>query len=174
MNQEQLLQLNNLEERLTSLLAYKEKVTQQRISYPLDTNSKRTISNIENGIFLFIKQIDLDLSLIGSDFLQLARGIEVNKQKRALFTSTPLHSFNVSDSTDIFTADGGGHNLKNGDVLHFATDGTLAEPLSTLDTYYVINASSPTFQVSLTLGGSALDITVAPVGTQYYGVNLFN
>jgi hypothetical protein len=88
-------------------------------------------------------------------------------------------TFTVNSGTDVFTS--AAHGLSNGDMINFDTDGTLPGGLSTfieeVDTfifepygliYYVINVTTNTFQVSLTAGGSAVDITSTGSGTHYW------
>jgi len=92
---------------------------------------------------------------------------------------TPRDNFatvTADAGTDTLTS--AGHGLNNGEVVYFSTDGTLPGGLSLyieeVDAfvfervglvYYVINATTNTFQVSLTSGGSAVDITSAGSGT---------
>jgi hypothetical protein len=51
-----------------------------------------------------------------------------------------------------------GHGLANNDVIYFTSVGT-AEPLTTFNDYYVVQADTNTFKVSDTKGGSAVNIT---------------
>jgi len=53
----------------------------------------------------------------------------------------------------------------NGTAVRFTTDGLLPAPLTTTTTYYVINRTATTFQVSLTSGGSAVDTNAFGSGT---------
>ncbi len=50
-----------------------------------------------------------------------------------------------------------GHGLSNGDKIQFS--GTLPAELSPLTVYYVVNKDTDYFQVSLTLGGAAVEFT---------------
>jgi hypothetical protein len=69
----------------------------------------------------------------------------------------------VNVSTEVFTANG--HGLSNGDEVQFITTDTLPAGLSINTTYHVITSTTNTFQVEATLGGGAIDITNAGVGT---------
>lgn len=78
----------------------------------------------------------------------------------------------ASALTATFTADTVGdtidsvaHGLVNGDRVLFTTTGTLPAGLSTLTHYYVINKTDDDYQVALTEGGSAIDITDTGSGT---------
>lgn len=69
-------------------------------------------------------------------------------------------------TNDVITSNG--HGLQNGDMVNFDTSGTLPAGLASYTTdalYYVIERATNTFKVSLTLGGSAVDITSTGSGT---------
>lgn len=53
----------------------------------------------------------------------------------------------------------------NGTAVRFTTDGLLPAPIVETTTYYVINRTATTFQVSLTSGGSAVDTNAFGSGT---------
>lgn len=57
------------------------------------------------------------------------------------------------------------HGLVNGDEVTFTSSGTLPAGLSTGTTYYVVNKTDDTFQVSTTYGGSAVNLTDQGSGT---------
>ena len=71
----------------------------------------------------------------------------------------------VNTGTDTITV--AAHGYSNGDSVVFATNGTLPTGLSAETVYYIINAATNTFKVSLTSGGSAVDITTTGSGTFY-------
>lgn len=60
------------------------------------------------------------------------------------------------------------HGLSNNDVVRFVEGGTLPSELSEDTDYYVISSASTSFQVSLTLGGSAISLTGTGTPTNYY------
>lgn len=68
----------------------------------------------------------------------------------------------VNAGTDTFTKTA--HLYANDDRVVFAS-GTLPGGISAATTYYVVNRTANTFQLSATSGGSVLDITSTPVGT---------
>src|SRR3990167_110677 len=68
--------------------------------------------------------------------------------------------------TDIITATA--HGLSDGDMLFFSTLGTLPAGLSLNTAYYVRDATTNTFKVSETAGGSAVDITDTGSSTHYF------
>ena len=62
------------------------------------------------------------------------------------------------------------HPYANGDPVAFDTSGALPTGLSsgvTNTSYFVVNAAANTFQVSLTVGGPAINFTVSQSGTQW-------
>jgi hypothetical protein len=71
------------------------------------------------------------------------------------------HDFTAA-TTDVLTLVTG--TLKNGDQVR-VTNLTGAAPLSAATTYHVVQAAMPTFKLSLTSGGSAVDITTTGSGS---------
>lgn len=75
-------------------------------------------------------------------------------------------TFTANAGTDTLTS--AGHGLTNGETINFSTTGTMPGGLDTFDNgffYFVVNVTTNTFQVSLTPGGSAIDITSSGSGT---------
>jgi len=75
---------------------------------------------------------------------------------------------NTGDETITETA----HGLQDDDVVTLTTTGTLPAGLATATTYYVVSAATNTLKLSLTKGGSAVNITAAAGGgthTATYG-----
>lgn len=72
-------------------------------------------------------------------------------------------AFTVNPSTEFLASSA--HGLSNDDAVYLISDGTLPAGLSAGTKYYVINKTTDTFQVSLTVGGAAVDITDAGSGT---------
>src|SRR5881394_2446272 len=76
------------------------------------------------------------------------------------FNSMPsrvIGVFTVDPSTDTFTLTA--HGLVNTDQVRLTTTAVLPSPLVSNQLYYVINSTTNTFKLSLTSGGSAIDIT---------------
>jgi len=68
-----------------------------------------------------------------------------------------FYPFSASAATDTFTASN--HGLINGDQIEFSDYDGLPSPIAEDTIYYVINAATNTFKVSLTEGGSAVNLT---------------
>ncbi len=68
--------------------------------------------------------------------------------------------FGTDDKLDLVT-----HGFANGDIVHVASAGTIPAGLLVSTKYFVINQTANDFELSLTLGGSAVDITDDGTGT---------
>ena len=66
-------------------------------------------------------------------------------------------------TSDIITS--AAHGLVNGDIVTVASSTTLPAGLSADTEYFVIEKTTDTFKLSLTSGGSAIDITDTGTGT---------
>lgn len=78
----------------------------------------------------------------------------------------PAAVFTANATTDIFTSNA--HGLTNEDKVQLTTATTLPAGLSLATSYYVITATTNTFQLSATPNGSAIDITDAGTGAHTY------
>jgi hypothetical protein len=76
-------------------------------------------------------------------------------------------TFDIANDLVIPSSGSGGNNIPNGKVIYFTVlnNGSL----SIYKPYYVINSNATNFQLSLTSGGSAIDITGASGGTNTLG-----
>lgn len=99
------------------------------------------------------------------------RGILAAITTNVQTAAVPAVTGAAAASTDIITATA--HGMTAGDTVRFASVGT-ATPLTTTDVYYVIatNLAANTFSVSLTKGGSIVNITVDGTVTWSEGVTL--
>jgi hypothetical protein len=68
----------------------------------------------------------------------------------------------INVNTDFITKNT--HGLSNGNVIKFKSTKLLPQPLAVNTTYYVVNKTTDTFQVSATSGGSPIDITTPETG----------
>lgn len=91
-------------------------------------------------------------------------------QPNPLVTASFLDA-DVSTGTETITTTNP-HRLVNGDIVYFETSGTLPTGLSKETAYYVIAATTNTFQVSTTLGGTAVNITAASGGGTHLVTNV--
>lgn len=68
-----------------------------------------------------------------------------------------------TNATNLVTS--AGHGLKNGDTISFSSTGAVPTGLTADTDYYVISATTDTFQLSLTAGGAAVTFTADGTGT---------
>ena len=74
-------------------------------------------------------------------------------------------TFTVTAAND--TIDITSHGFSNGDIFILSSSDTLPAGLNADTVYYVVQAATNTFKLSLTAGGSPVDITDAGTGTHY-------
>jgi len=114
-----------------------------------------------------LKQVkrDMEYSIINGAFVEPANN-STARQTRGLLAAVTTNvadssgatvTLSASSSSDDILLDAA-HGLANGDKIEFITL-TGGAGLSLNQTYYVINATTGTFQLSTTLGGSAVDFT---------------
>jgi hypothetical protein len=72
-------------------------------------------------------------------------------------------------ATDVITS--AAHGRQDGDKVHVASSGTLPAPLSAGTTYFVRDATTNTFKLALSSGGSAIDLTDTGSGTHTWYKN---
>lgn len=95
---------------------------------------------------------------------EASAGFSTSQQSAISITNT----FTVNTGTDFLTVTGTnqGSWVEPMAVTVSNSGGGLPAPLAAATTYYVLGVSSNTFQLSLTAGGSAIDITTTGSGTQ--------
>lgn len=168
--EEEILQL---EKRVAELTSWKEEKMRERLTYPLDYSSKNTLSKFSS---LFNSPLINPTGRTFPTYLNVitdltAYGIEVtlNDQKRVLLIMLNLKAFTADAASDVITDSSGNHNLDNGNGVAFTTEGVLPAGLNKTTVYYVINRTGTTFKVSISIGGSAVNITDAGSGNHFYG-----
>lgn len=80
-------------------------------------------------------------------------------------TSASIASTNVNVTTDAFTTN---TPLATGWAVQASSTGTLPSPLVAGTTYYVVNATSSSFQLSTIQSGTAIDLTTTGTGTHTF------
>ena len=79
--------------------------------------------------------------------------------------------FSTDSGTDANQLDATAHPLTNGDVLQvWSTGSTLPDGLATYTNYYVVNAATDVFELSLTSGGSPVAMASDGKGDQFAGL----
>ena len=79
------------------------------------------------------------------------------------YTSIQFAPAAVNISTEVITINS--HGFSNNDIVNFSSSGTLPSPLVSSTNYYIISATANTFQVSLSSGGSAENLSSQGTGT---------
>lgn len=74
-----------------------------------------------------------------------------------------FNTSSVNITTDTITLIN--HGMALNDIVTFSTTDTLPSPLDSVTSYYIVNPTTDTFQVSLTMGGAAIDLTTQGSGT---------
>lgn len=155
-----------LEQKIQELTKWKDNRIKDRLTFPIDIQSKRTLNK---NLFVYTGKNQIAITDLITDLICFGLIFNVNGKRRAVLATFPLLSFVVNAASDIISNSNGPHNLINGDAIVLTTTDTLPAGLSTNDFYYIINRTNTTFQVSLTKGGAAVNIINTGVGTHYYG-----
>lgn len=160
-----------MEERVRALEQYVEERKQQQITSPLDVKSQVIL----NEYFLSITRAFLFTNPSGMDFVYF---IAKQGDKTAVISGqNNLISYVPNSTANTFNA---GTNVVSGQqitdmaddvmIVLWTTD-TMPAGLSTGGAiYYTVNSTGSTFQVSLTLGGAAINFTSNGVGQQFYEI----
>lgn len=159
MNTEQRLQ--QLEREVQELKQWKMQRMRQQLTFPLDKISTDIIQKdlpVVQGKVLFTNSS----GTIGAYILST----KINNKVEFIGVYPPPHIYTVDASSNVFTSIN--HGFQNDDQVQFYTTDSLPAGLSEGVAYYIISADTNTFKVSLTSGGSAVDITDAGTGTQYF------
>lgn len=151
--------IDKLQKQVDELMLWMNQRKAQQLVYPLDNISKDIIGKD------FLKyELNIDYT---SSSGQLFPNILVSHDKKQELISVypPLYSFVVDTTSDLLTFDT--LLYANNDQVNLLTTDTLPSPLSDAVTYYIINVSGNTCQLSLTSGGAAINITSTGTGTHY-------
>jgi hypothetical protein len=76
-----------------------------------------------------------------------------------------LYSATVTATVSTSLINSAAHGLVNGVRLRFSSTGTLPAPLIPTVDYFVVNSTTGNYQLSASLGGSAIALTTAGTGT---------
>ncbi len=160
--------LQDLERRILELEKSEKQRKVQQITFPLDDKSREVL----NKYFLsYIGNLDFTQST-GAEFRQIL--VKQDGRVNLLSAYMSLSRYTVNTSSNVITI---GPDVVNAGKMQFADDAQVVilstggppAPLTESGTYYVVNAASDgfSFQLSLTLGGAAINITTTGTGDQY-------
>jgi hypothetical protein len=92
----------------------------------------------------------------------------IQQQRGRVFWRNPAEekAITVDPATEVFTAPV--HGLTNGTPVGIRNSGgVLPSPLSAITTYFIINRTTNTFQLSASVGGATINITSAGTGSNF-------
>lgn len=149
----------NLENRIRELEKWKEERTRQQIAFPLDAESVKILSNYLMSLSGTVRTIS---GVGGNEFIYYT-GQQGDKDFQvSINTFVP---YTVNTTADTVTVQK--NVFENDTQVYLSTSDTYPTPLDGVTTYYVVNSTGLTFQLSLTSGGAAINITSTGVGSQY-------
>lgn len=166
-------EITQLEKKVALLEKWKSDRQSERLRLPLDNDSRITLKSYKTvntpGLIECRNNIFASTYIDAlSELLDYGIEVNINGKKRVLFVTYPRKQVTVNTSSDVVTSVDGSHNLKNGDLVTFTTTGTLPTGITDFTSYYIVQRTGSTFKISLTDGGSAVDITSTGSGTLYY------
>jgi hypothetical protein len=115
------------------------------------TNNQTTFAATAGSAIVTVTDLGAN-NLQANDFVTFSGAIGLSTQV-----------YTVNDVTDVFTVTS---PLPDGTAVNVLSSGTPPGGLSLGQTYYVVSSSGTTFKLSLTNGGSPIDITTTGTGTQ--------
>lgn len=131
-----------------------------------DVTGKERFTTFMDGTCTYIGLEDITIKVHVNASSQPASGID------QLFTIyigiTRSKKFIVTYTNATNTVNRVAHGLSNGTTIRLLSTSLLPTGLRLDIFYYVINATGNTFQLSYTLGGTAIDFTTDGSGTNYY------
>ena len=149
----------NLENRIKELEKWKEEKTVQQIAFPLDTESRRILSNYFMSLSATVRTIG---GAGGNEFIYYT-GQQGDKDFQVSINTFIPYTVNTTNDTISVQKIA----FENDTQVYVSTSDTPPTPLDTVTNYYIINSTGLTFQLSLTSGGAAINITDTGVGSQY-------
>ena len=156
----------DLQRQIDELKVWKAEREKQQITLPLDPTS----FGILNKYFMSINGEYSVLGGLSGNLYTTYLGTQDNKKFEV--TQSLLSPYTVSVSGNTLTVGYG--SFVNDRIVYLATSSACPAPLDTATLYYVINSSNngTTFELSLTSGGAAIDITNTGTGRQFIGYSL--
>lgn len=95
-----------------------------------------------------------------------------NNQIETIGTLVKINTAAVTIDIVTSTLTSAGHGLANGNIVFLFTTGALPTGLSSLTDYYVVTATTDTFQLAATSGGAAIGLSGGQSGTHTWTRNI--
>lgn len=162
--------LEQLKLEVADLKAWKAKELSQQFTYPLDTTSQSILHKYTPNFLYTINYV----GPTGGE-VPLVTTVEQNGLQYFLTPTNPVFQYTANPTTDYITfvpANVAGpfqgfSFFQNNTTVNVYSDNTIPAGLTSGATYYVINRTGNSFQLSLTNGGAAVNITTTGTGNQY-------
>ena len=158
--------IDRMDKEIQELKQWKAERIAQQITDPLDIVSQKILGKY----FLAIVRTFTTLGAGSREFTSyIARQ---GKDGFRVSSEVPIYEFQADATTDYLTirqnvlTDETGSYPDGTEVVLF-TNGTLPSPLSSAINYFVVSSTGNKVKLSLTLGGSAINITDAGTGEHY-------
>ena len=146
-------------------------------SIDVDDSRGREIPNNMNFVESGYLSKDTGSTLFGATETDACHSLYYYKKKdgvsyfiRAKNTKLQVYNYKrvmtADAATNVFTSNA--HGMSDGTTVYVQTGGVLPSGLTTSTVYYVISSTTNTFKLSLTNGGTEIDITTAGTGNQYF------
>lgn len=167
-------EIKKIEEEINYLEIWKAGFLRRRFKDSLDSG---TIEIMKRGNLTFTGKIIPKPAIIYTELLGFVmflkiRNVPKDPAIKAVVASYPLHEFIIDGQsgvdTDTLTSIDGVHQLIDNDSVAVTTTSILPSPLSEIVQYWVVESTSTTFKLSLTAGGSPVNITNTGGGTHYF------
>ena len=119
----------------------------------------------EKGFLRYKSEITTFTNASGRDFISMLVGYN---NETALISFDPLSSYRIFTANVSNVLTSLNHGLSDGfSVSVMNQGGGLPAPLNSSTTFYVINATTSTFKLATSPGGTEIDITTVGTGTHY-------
>lgn len=167
-----------VQDQLLTIYQFNGLLDKLDIDLSINDSDYRSLLEAEAGDNLRFKledlsaKLDSDLGVSDTDYLALIEtksgtitGISLTDPTVLTLNNKTFVAGDVNTGTDTITIVA--HGFTNNQQVTFTTSGTLPGGLSLSSIYYIINSSANDFQLSLTSGGSALNLTSGGTGTHH-------
>ena len=151
--------IEQLKRDVEELKRWKEEKIRQQISYPLDIDSQDILGRYFLRIIGSRQYYGGVAGRLWTDYI----AAQANDQ--VIVGQWTGKRFTVDTSTDYLITSSG--SFLTGSSVMVSSSDTLPGGLSDGTTYYIINSTGLTFQLSTTPGGAAVNITSAGTGEHY-------
>jgi hypothetical protein len=145
-----------LKQQVAELLKWKEEKTRQQISYPLDKESIKILNKDFMSIVSTLYRIG---GVAGNTFTEF---LGKQEDRNFIVSENTYIPYSVDLSTNLINI--GNYYLDEDRSVELITDDTPPDPLNYLTTYYVINSTGSTFNLTTVQGNAGAIVTLTNKG----------